>query len=137
MKAWTRRYRTRHRGIDPPEVEETRQQEVRRWQRREADMEAGEGPGKTTFRRTLVYPPGTLSVTIQHTTPKGPYMAHPERMTITTELDKTLIDDEGQTWRYGDWSNFRFMSLCPDKSEPPTKTDIENGDGSATTQSDT
>jgi hypothetical protein len=30
---WSRRYLTRRRGIDPPDVEETRRQELRRWRR--------------------------------------------------------------------------------------------------------
>lgn len=30
MRRWTRRYLTRRRGIDPPDVEETRQQELKR-----------------------------------------------------------------------------------------------------------
>jgi len=37
MRTWTRRYRTRARGIDPPDVQETRRQELKRWRKRLAD----------------------------------------------------------------------------------------------------
>lgn len=73
----------------------------------EIDKVTEQEPWKET--KIEVYGPGNTAVQIAIFPPRGMGGIMPVKR-FTVELDQTLTDEEGVTWRYADWHGYRMMS---------------------------